>query len=119
MEYGIRHNQDFPVVGIGASDGLAQPSTDRKSAKSLGKSNKGKRTGSSSLQKGGKSPNLGTHVILPKLQPSRPESRPPMSMKRPTVTGVTRGDRITLLVFVLSSACCVDKWDIVRPSIPT
>ena len=36
----------FPVVGIGAFDGLAQQSTDRKSAKSRGKGNKGKRKGS-------------------------------------------------------------------------
>ena len=45
----------FPVVGIGAFDGLAQPSTDRKPAK------------------------------------SRSESRPPMSKKRSTEVGATRG----------------------------
>ena len=38
----------FPVVGIGAFDGLAQPSTDRKPAKSRGKDRKGKRKGETS-----------------------------------------------------------------------
>ena len=33
------------VVGIGAFDGLAQPSTDRKPAKSRGKGRKGARKG--------------------------------------------------------------------------
>ena len=28
-------------------------------------------------------------------------------------------DHITLLVFVLISACCVDKWDIVLQNVPT
>ena len=56
----------FLVVGIGAFDGLAQPSTDRKPAKSRGKGKKGKRKGKSSLQKGGKSPNLGTPWHLAK-----------------------------------------------------
>ena len=68
----------FPVVGIGAFDGLAQPSTDRKPAKSRGKGKKGKRKGKSSSQKGGKPTSLGTPGILPKTQTSRSESRPPM-----------------------------------------
>ena len=37
----------FLVVGIGAFDGLAQPSIDRKPAKSRGKDKKGKRKGKS------------------------------------------------------------------------
>ena len=41
----------FLVVGIVAFDGLAQPSTDRKLAKSRGKGKKGKRKGKSSSQK--------------------------------------------------------------------
>ena len=81
----------FPVVGIGAFDGLAQPSTDRKPAKSRGKGKKGKRKGKSFSQKGGKSTNLATPGILPKPQTSRSESRPPMSKKRPTEVGATRG----------------------------
>ena len=69
----------FPVVSIGAFDGLAQPSTDRKPAKFRGKGKKGKRKGKSSSQRGGKSPNLGKPGILPKPQTSRSESRPPLS----------------------------------------
>ena len=44
----------FPVVGIGAFDGLAQPPTHRKLAKSRGKGKKGKRQGKSSSQKCGR-----------------------------------------------------------------
>ena len=81
----------FPAVGIGAFDGLAQPSTDRKPVKSRGKGKKGKRKGKSSSQKGGKPTSLGTPGILPKTQNSRVESRPPISKKRPTEAGATRG----------------------------
>ena len=56
----------FPVVGIVAFDGLAQPSTDRKPAKSRGRGKKGKRKGKSSSRKGGKPTSLGTPGILPK-----------------------------------------------------
>ena len=56
----------LPVVGIGASDGLAQPSTDRKPVKSRGKGNKGKRKGKSSSQKSASPTSLGTPGILPK-----------------------------------------------------
>ena len=56
----------FLVDCIGASDGLAQPSTDRKLVKSRGKGKKGKRKGKSSSQKGGKPTSLGTPGILPK-----------------------------------------------------
>ena len=80
----------FPVVGIGAFDGLAQPS-DRKPTMSRVKGKKGKRKGKSSLQKTGKTTSLGTPGILPKPQTSRSEPRPPMSKKRPTETGATRG----------------------------
>ena len=80
----------FPV-GIGAFDGLAQAPTDRKPAKSRGKGEKGKRKGKSSYQKDGKSPSLGTPGLLSKPQASRSEPRPPMSKKRPTETGVSRG----------------------------
>ena len=81
----------FPVVGTDAFDGLAQPSTDRNTVKSCGKGKNGKRKGKSSSQKGGKPPSLGTPGILPKTQSSRAESRPPMSKKRPTEVGATRG----------------------------
>ena len=81
----------FPAVGIGASDALAQPSTDRKPAKSRGKGKKGKKKGKSSCQKGGKPASLGTPGTVPKPQTSRFESRHPMSKKRPTEAGATRG----------------------------
>ena len=81
----------FPVVGIGAFDGLAQPSTDRKPVKSRGKGKKGKRKRKSSSQKGGKPTSLCTPGTLPKTQSSRVDSRPPMSKKRPTEVGATRG----------------------------
>ena len=70
---------------------MAQPSTDRKLAKSRGKGKKEKRKGKNVSQKGGKPTSLGTLGILPKPQTSRFESRPPMSKKRPTETGATRG----------------------------
>ena len=82
---------NFPVVGIGAFDGLAQPSTDRKTVKSRGNGKKGKRKGKSSSQKGGKPTSLGTPGILPKTQSSRVESRPPKTKKCPTEVGATRG----------------------------
>ena len=41
----------FPVVGIGAFGGLAQPSTDRKPVKSRGKGKEVKRKGKSSSEK--------------------------------------------------------------------
>ena len=81
----------FLVVGVGAFDGLAQPSNDRKPAKSRDKGKKGKRKGKSSLQKGRKPTNLGTPGILPKPRTSRSESRSPMSKKRSTEVGASRG----------------------------
>ena len=78
-------------VGIGAFDGLAQPSNDRKPAKSRSKGKKGSRKGRSSSHKSGNSPKIGAPGILPKPQTSPSESRPPMSKKRPTETGATRG----------------------------
>ena len=80
----------FLVVGIGAFDGLAQPSTDRKHAKSRGKGKKGKRKGTSSTQKGGNRQvwctwhlcqNHRSHVLSLVLR----------SKKRPTEAGATRG----------------------------
>ena len=61
--------------------------------KSRDKSKKGKRKGKSPSQKSGKPTRLGTPGIgiLPKTQSSRVESRPPMSKKRPTEVGATRG----------------------------
>ena len=60
-------------------------------AKSRGNGKKGKRKGKSSSQKGGQPTRLGTPGILPKPQTSRFESRPPMSKKRPSEAGATRG----------------------------
>ena len=93
-----------PVVGIGAFDCLAQPSTDRKSAKSRGKGNTGKTKGRSSSQKSGKLPRVPSLVL-----------RCPGSIRLKLVRLVVV--HITLLAFVLVSACCVDKWDIVRQSV--
>ena len=70
---------------------LSHPLIERKPAKSRGKGKKGKRKGKSSSQKGGKPTSLGAPGILPKPQTSRFESRPPMSKKRPTEAGATRG----------------------------
>ena len=81
----------FLVVGIGAFDGVAQPSAERKPAKSRGKGKKDKRKGKSSSQKSGKPTSLGTPGIPPKTQSSRVESRRPMSKQRPTEVGATRG----------------------------
>ena len=85
----------FLVVGIGAFDGLTQPSTDRKPAKAR----KARGKGNPPSQKGGKSPNLGTPSILPEPQTSRTESRPPMSMWWTTSRSSSH------------NACCVDKLD--------
>ena len=84
----------FSVVGVGAFDVLAQPSSDRKTVKSRGKGKKGKRKGKSSSQKGGKSTSLGTSGIFAtkkKKHRSRAESRLLMSKKCPTEVGATRG----------------------------
>ena len=43
------------------------------------------------LRKVGKPTSLGTPGILPKTQSSRVDTRPPMSKKRPTEVGATRG----------------------------
>ena len=81
---------NFPVVGIGAFDGLAQPSTDRKPAKShLAKTT-----------------DLMFRVFV---------------LRCPTSVRVRLAQLVvdTLLVFVLISACCVDKLDIVHQNVPT
>ena len=70
---------------------LLVPSTDREPVKSRGKGKKGKRKGTSSSNKGGKPTSLGTPGILSKSHNSRVESRPPVSKKRPTEVGATRG----------------------------
>ena len=107
----------FLVVGIGAFDGRAQPSADRKPAESRGEGKKGKRKDESSSQKSGKPTNLGTG-ILPKPQPHVPSLvlRCPRSVRLRLAQLVVD---ITLLVFVLTNACCVDKLDIVHHSVPT
>ena len=82
---------NFLAVGIGAFEGLAQPSTDHKPAKSRAKRKQGKKTGKTSLRKGGRFPNLCTPGVLPKPPTPRAESRPPMPKKRLTETSTTRG----------------------------
>ena len=105
----------FPVVGICAFDGLARRSTDRKGVKSRGKGKKGKREGKSSSQKGGKPTNLGTPNHRPHV--SSLVLRCPRSVRLRLAQPVV--DHIMLLVFVLVSACCVDKLDIVHQHVPT
>ena len=103
----------FPVVGSGAFDGLAQPSTDRKPAKSRGKGKKGKRKENPLLRK---VDNGQGCVHLAFCRNHRPHVlslvlRCPRSVRLQLAQLVV--DHITLLVFVLISACSVDKWDIV------
>ena len=100
-------------------DGSAQPSTDLKPAKYCGKGKKGKRKGKSFLRKVENRqawvhlafcPNHRTHVSSLVL-------RCPSSVQLRLTQLVV--DHITLLVFVLISAFCVDMWDIVLQNVPT
>ena len=102
------------VVGIGALDGLAQPCTDRKLAKSQGQEGQEERKDFS--VQGWNVSKLRCIGDLPKTPTSRSEPPPPMSQKRPTETLVV--DHITLLGFVLISPCCVAKLGIVHQSVP-
>ena len=109
----------FPVVGSGAFDGLAQPSTDRKPAQSRGKGKKGKRKGNTSSHKGG---TFQTLVHLESCQNHRPHvqsfaHRRPRSVRLKLAQLVV--DNIALLGFVLISACCVAKFDILHQDVPT
>ena len=81
----------FLLFGIGAFDGLAQPSTDRKPAKSRGKCKKGKRKGKPFLRKVENRQAWVHLAFCQNPQNSRVESRPPMSKKRPADAGATRG----------------------------
>ena len=103
----------FPVVGIGAFDGLAQPSTDRKPAKSCGKPRRARGKGNHLRRK---VESLQTFMVhLASCQNHRPHVpslvlRCPRSVRQKLAQLVV--DHITLLVFVLISACCVDKSEI-------
>ena len=95
----------FPVVGIGASDGLGHPSTDRKPAKS---GDEGKKSEIKEILLSTKVRSLQTLVhfgVWPRAPTSRSEPRPPMSEKRPTETGTTRGGPHHILGFVRISEC--------------
>ena len=82
----------FPVVGIGAFDGLAQPYPLIASLQSLvAKARRARGKGNPLLQKGGKRQTWVHLASCQKPQTSRSESRPPMSKKRPTEVGATRG----------------------------
>ena len=109
----------FPVVGIGAFDGLAQPSTDRKPITSRGKGKKGERKGNPPLRK---VENRQVWVYRAFCQEHRVHVSS-LVLRCPriilTEAGATVEDHFTLLVFVLISACCVDKWDIVLQNVPT
>ena len=109
----------FPVVGVGAFDGLAQPSTDRKPAKSRGKGKKVRGKENPFLRKVENRqawvhlafcPNHRTHVSSLVLRCLR-------SVRAKLAQLVV--DHITLFVFVLISGCCVDKCDIVLQNVPT
>ena len=58
-----RARGDFPLFGIGAAVGLAQPSTDRKLAKSRREGKKGKKKRETSPYTEGQCPNLGTPTL--------------------------------------------------------
>ena len=109
----------FPVAGIGAFDGLAQPSNVRNPVKSRGKGKKGKRKGKSSSQKGGKPTSLGTPGILSKTQSSRAESRPPMSKKRPTQASTIRGGPHHVPRLRRDQCMLCRQVDIVLQNVPT
>ena len=101
----------FPVVGLGAFDGLAQPSTDRKPAKSGGKGRKVRGKENLFLRK---VENRQAWVHLAFGQNHKPHVpslvlRCPRSVRLRLAQLVV--DHITLHVFVLISACCVStSW---------
>ena len=102
----------FPVVGILAFDGLAQPPTGRKPVKSRGKGKKGKEN---PLLRKVENRQVWVHrAFCPKHRAhvSSLVLRCPRSVRLRLV-------QLTLLVFVLISACCVDKWDIVLQNVRT
>ena len=91
----------FPVVGIGAFDGLAQPSTDQ----SRGKGKKGKKE--NPLLRKVESRQAWAHLAFCQNHRTHVSSlvlRCPRSVRLRLVQLVL--DHITLLVFVLVSACC-------------
>ena len=108
---------NFPLVGIGAFDGLAQPSTDRQPAKSRGKGKKGNRKGNPLLRKVDNR-QAWVHQAFCQNQRRHVLSlvfRCPRSVRLRLVQLVV--DHITLLVFVLINAYCVDKWDTVLQNV--
>ena len=107
----------FPVFGIGAFDGLAQPSTDRKPAKSRGKGKKGKRKRKSVSQKRWKTDKPGHTWHFAKITELTCRVSSSGSVRLMLAQLVV--DHITLLVIVLISACCVDWLDIVLQNVPT
>ena len=108
----------FLLLALVLFNALAQPSTDRKRAKSRGKGKKGKRE----ILFAEKVESRQTLVHLTSCQNHRPHVpglvfRCPRSVRRRSAQLMV--DHITLLVFVLISACCVDKLDIMNQNIPT
>ena len=108
----------FPVVGIGAFDGLAQPSTERKNAKSRGRGKRarGKRLLCTTVESFQTSVHLGscqnhrTHVqsLVHRCQRSVRTKMAQLLV-----------NHITLPGFILISACCVAKLDIAHQNVPT
>ena len=94
----------FPAVGFGAFDSLAQPSTDRKPAKSRGKSKKGK-IKRNLLRRRVESRQTLVHLVS--CQNHRPHV-PSLVLRCPRTVRLRLAqlvvDHITLLVFVLISA---------------
>ena len=79
------------VVGIGAFDGLAQPSTYRKREMSRGKGENGKKKGHIYPYNGGKSPNVGTPWNLAQNTDFTLRTSSANVKEAPTETGTTRG----------------------------
>ena len=108
----------YLVVGIGAINGLAQPTGDRKLAKSQGKVKKGKRKCNPSPYKGGTAMDLGMPWKLPNPLASRSESDPSKLEKRQLKLPRIVVDLITHLGCVLINTCCVVRLDIVHLMVP-
>ena len=110
----------FPVVGIGAFDGLAQPSTDRKPVKVSWQRQEGQEERKVLFSEKVANRQVWVHLAFCQKHRAHVSSlvlRCPRSVRLRLVQLVV--DHIMLLVSVLISACCVDKWDIVLQNVPT
>ena len=109
----------FPVVDVGAFDGLAQPSTDRKPVCLVAKARRARRK-ESPLLRYVDNRQVWVHLAFCQKHRAHVSSlvlRCPRSVRLKSVQLVV--GHIMLLVSVLISACCGDKWDIVLQNVPT